>query len=290
VGDRARQSPPEPRDAAGDPRRAAAARIDLPPFYRCTHLSETGSTNDDAKRLATEGAPEGTLIWADTQAAGRGRRGRSWQSPTGNLYVSIVLRPAAPIGKVGQLGFAAALAIAETAASMLPAGTTIACKWPNDVLIGGRKVAGLLLETDMRPDGATHWLVLGVGINVASHPAAVEFPATSLAAEGAQADVAEVLNGFAGHFLTWYDAWRARGFAPLREAWLRRAAGLGGLISVRLEDRTLAGIFAGLDEEGALLLHSAHSESGSTDPRPLRITAGDVFFPAATTHLGARTG
>ncbi len=264
----------------------------LPPFYRGVHLVETGSTNDDAKRLAAEGAPEGTLIWADAQTSGRGRRGRAWQSPAGNLYLSIILRPAAPVAKVGQLGFAAALAIAETVATLLPDDRQIACKWPNDVLIGGRKVAGLLLETDMRPDGTAEWVVLGVGINVAHYPTAVEFPATSLAGEGAQANVADVLRGFAGHFLTWYEAWRAHGFAPVREAWLRRVAGLGGPISVRLEDRTLAGIFTGLDEEGALLLHSAHSgDAGQgTDPRPLRVTAGDVFFPAAMTHLGARAG
>lgn len=283
MGDRARQ----PSDGSRD---AAAALVGLPPFFHCIHLAETGSTNDVAKCLAAEGEREGTLIWADAQTAGRGRRGRSWQSPAGNLYLSIILRPAAPVAKVGQLGFAAALAIAETAAGMLPAGRAIACKWPNDVLIGGRKVAGLLLETDMRPDGATDWLVLGVGINVASHPTAVEFPATSLVAEGASADVAGLLRGFAGHFLTRYDAWRAHGFAALREAWLRRAVGLGGPISVRLEDRTLVGIFSGLDEEGALLLHSAHSGDAGSDPRPLRVTAGDVFFPAALTDLGARAG
>lgn len=285
MGDRARQTSDRSPDTA-------AASAGLPPFFRCIHLAETGSTNDDAKRLAAEGSPEGTLIWADAQTSGRGRRGRTWQSPAGNLYISIILRPAAPVAIVGQLGFAAALAIAETAASLLPADRDIACKWPNDVLIGGRKVAGLLLETDMRPDGATDWLVLGVGINVARHPSGMEFPATSLAAQGARVDVADVLRGFAGHFLAWYDVWRAYGFAPLREAWLRRAAGLGGPIMVRLEDRTLAGVFSGLDEEGALLLHSAHSEGPDreTNPRPLRITAGDVFFPAATTHLGARAG
>lgn len=284
MGDRARQ----PSDGPSE----AAAVAGVPPFFRCIHLAETGSTNDVAKCLAAEGAPEGTLIWADAQTSGRGRRGRSWQSPAGNLYVSIILRPPAPVAKVGQLGFAAALAIAETAARVLPAGRMIACKWPNDVLVGGRKVAGLLLETDMRPDGAAAWLVLGVGINVASHPAAVEFPATSLAAEGAAADVAGVLRGFAGHFLTRYDGWRADGFAALRESWLRRAVGVGGPISVRLENRTLTGIFSGLDEEGALLLHSAQSGDAGPgiDPRPLRITAGDVFFPAAMTHLGARTG
>lgn len=265
--------------------------MELAPFYRCIHLTETASTNDVAKRMAAEGAPEGTLIWADAQSAGRGRRGRVWQSPAGNLYLSVILRPDGPVAHVGQLGFAAALAIAETVATIVPSGTPVACKWPNDVLIGGRKAAGLLLESDMRPDGAAAWLVLGVGINVASHPARVEFPATSLAAEDGRAEVTEVLGGFAGRFLAWYEVWRGHGFAPLRDAWLRRAAGLGCPISVRLEDRTLAGVFAGLDAEGALLLHSVPSAglAPGADPRPLRVTAGDVFFPAAT-DTGVQVG
>ena len=264
----------------GDPARPShAAPLEpgaLPPFYACTHLAETGSTNDEAKALAASGAPEGTLIWADRQTAGRGRRGRAWQSPMGNLYASLVLRPAAPLGQVGQLGFAAALAIAETATMLLPSATVVQCKWPNDVLIGGRKAAGLLLETDSRTDGTAAWLVLGFGINVASHPEGMEFPATSLAAGGGKAEVAEVLARFAERFLAWYQIWRDSGFTPLRAAWLARAAGLGQPIRVRLENRSLEGVFNGLDADGALLLHSAGQ--GSKEPAQ-RITAGDIFFP-----------
>lgn len=272
----------------GDHARPSAAALDgvpLPPFYRCIHLARTGSTNDEAMRLAAEGAAEGTVIWADSQTAGRGRRGRVWQSPEGNLHISIILRPAAPIGRLGQLGFAAALAIAETAEALLPPGAVIQCKWPNDVLIDGRKTAGLLLETDTRADGAVAWLVLGVGINVASHPAATEFPATSLAAAGGKAGVAEVLSLFAQRFHNWYEIWRRTGFPLLRAAWLGRAAGLGGPIRVRLENRTLDGVFSGLDEGGALLLHSAGFGAGAPAQR---ITAGDVFFPTAPTAIRTR--
>lgn len=256
--------------------------VALAPFYRSLHLRETASTNDDAKRLAAEGAAEGTLVWADAQTAGRGRRGRRWQSPAGNLYGSLILRPPVPIAMAGQIGFAAALAITDALIELLPLGAAVSCKWPNDVLIGGRKAAGLLLETAARPDGATAWLVVGLGINVASHPAAVEFPATSLAAAGGTASVVHVLAAFCRHFLDRYVAWRDRGFAALRADWLARAAGLGQPIRVRLDDRTLEGTFAGLDEEGALLLHSANSG----DRAPLRITAGDVFFPPSTARAG----
>lgn len=250
----------------------------LPPFYSVVHLARTGSTNDEAHRLAARGAPEGTLVWADSQDAGRGRRGRLWRSPPGNLYISVVLRPAVPLARFGQLGFAAALAIAETAAGVLPSQADIRCKWPNDVLIGGRKVAGLLLEAEAGGEQTAAWLVLGVGINVASHPSETDFPATSLAAEDGQAAVAAVLAGFAGRFLAWYETWRVAGFAPLRQAWLGRAAGLGAAIQVRLESGMLDGVFGGLDEDGALLLHSPEPRGEGTAIR--RISAGDVFFPS----------
>lgn len=252
----------------------------LDPFYRLVRLDETASTNDDARRLASEGAPQGTLVWALRQSAGRGRRGRRWDSPPGNLYMSLLLRPEMPLARAGQVGFLAGLAIAETLAALLPT-RAVACKWPNDVLIAHetgeyRKVAGLLLESEARADGSADWLVLGLGVNVASHPEGVEFPATSLAAQGGGADVAEVLNGVAGRFAAWYRRWQAEGFAPAREAWLARAAGVGGPVRVRFETRTEEGIFAGLDGEGALLLHKAGAAA------PLRVTAGDLFFPAAT--------
>ncbi len=252
----------------------------LDPFYRLVRLDETASTNDDARRLAGEGATEGTLVWADRQTAGRGRRGRRWESPAGNLYMSVLLRPEGPLARAGQVGFLAALAIAETLASLLP-NRRVACKWPNDVLIadetgGYRKVAGLLLESEARADGTAEWLVVGLGVNVASHPEGVEFPATSLTAEDTSADVAEVLSGVTAHFCAWYRRWQAEGFAPVRQAWLARAAGVGGPVRVRFETHTEEGVFAGLDGEGALLLHKPGAAA------PLRVTAGDLFFPAVT--------
>jgi BirA family biotin operon repressor/biotin-[acetyl-CoA-carboxylase] ligase len=246
----------------------------LDPFYRPVHLSETASTNDDVRRLAGEGALEGTLVWADRQTAGRGRRGRRWESPVGNLYLSLLLRPETPLARAGQVGFMAALAVAEATAGLLP-GRSVVCKWPNDVLVEGRKVAGLLLESEARRDGTAAWLVLGVGINVESHPEGMEFPATSLRGQGAAVGVPDVLTAFGNHFVGWYRRWRKEGFAPVRDAWLARAAGVGGPVRIRLENSTLDGVFAGLDAEGALLLHR------DGEAAPMRVTAGDLFFPAA---------
>jgi BirA family biotin operon repressor/biotin-[acetyl-CoA-carboxylase] ligase len=246
--------------------RAAPA---LPAGYRLVALERVGSTNDEAKRLACEGAAEGTLVWAREQQAGRGRRGRRWASPPGNLYLSLILRPVEPAGRAAQLGFAAALAVGDLLADCAEIGF----KWPNDVLLAGRKVAGILLESEMGSGDALAFLVVGVGVNLAAAPDGTEFPATSVAAAtGAAPDPAAALETFAHAFATWCQRWRRDGFGPLRTSWRARATGIGGPIRVRLDNVTLAGRFADIDEEGALLLES---EDGRR-----RIAAGEIF-PAA---------
>ena len=119
----------------------------LPGFFQPVYLDATDSTNDEAKRRARSGAPEGTLIWAGAQSAGRGRQGKSWFSPPGNLYLSLVLRPRCDVAQAAQLSFAAALAVGDACRGLLPAGAGLAYKWPNDVLVSGKKVAGILLES-----------------------------------------------------------------------------------------------------------------------------------------------
>jgi BirA family transcriptional regulator, biotin operon repressor / biotin---[acetyl-CoA-carboxylase] ligase len=243
----------------------------LPPFFCLLRFDRIGSTNDEAKQRAASGAPEGTLVWALEQTAGRGRRGRPWVSPPGNLYLSLVLRPQARPAEAAQLGFAAALAVAEACARFLPAGTEILCKWPNDVLIGGAKVAGILLESCADPERGLAWLVLGIGVNLAAHPDATEFPATSLAASGATVTPAALLPILAERLYAWYEIWRGQGFAPVRAAWLARAFGLGGPIRVRLARAELGGRFAGLDEQGLLLLDGAEGR---------KMIAAAEIFPA----------
>lgn len=251
-----------------------AASLRLPPGFRVEAFDSVGSTNDEAKAFARSGAPEGTVIWAKRQESGRGRRGRVWTSPEGNLYGSTILRPGRPAAEAAQISFVAALAIADAAEAVLPEGAEVRCKWPNDVLINGRKVSGILMESEAEPDGSLSWLVLGVGINLRHFPEGVEFAATSLAAEGAPTlTPAGLLELYAGALARWYGAWREHGFAPVRRAWLSRARGVGEAIIVRLTDRTLTGTFADLDSDGVLLLDR---ENGA---ERLRIAAGDVFFP-----------
>ena len=233
------------------------------------------STNDEAVGRAAEGAGAGTLVWARSQSKGRGRRGRSWSSPEGNLYFSLILRPDREARRAAELAFLAAIAIGEGIAPLIPASVAVRYKWPNDVLLNGRKVAGVLLETSLGPKGGLDWLVIGVGVNVLGFPKGTDYPATSLVAEGAEGlEPACVLEGFCQAFLSGYERWRDDGFAGVRQRWLGRAAGIGQTIEVRLEGETLSGIFAGLDGAGALILQRAGEEDR-------RISAGDVFFPAA---------
>ena len=246
------------------------ARPLLPAGYRLVPLDEVVSTNDVAKRLARGGAAETTVVWALAQTAGRGRRGRAWSSPRGNLYVSLVLRPQTAPDRAAQLGFAAALAVTDAIGELAPELDRLACKWPNDVLARGRKVAGILLESEMGTGHRLAFLILGVGINLASAPLETEFPATSIADEGCLAPApATALAAFLGHFAGWAERWRVEGFAPLREAWRARAAGLGRPIAVRLDRGTLDGKFIDIDDHGALLLETA----GATRS----ISVGDVF-------------
>src|SRR5471030_691785 len=128
------------------------------------HLDRIGSTNDEARRMANEGAPHGTVVHADEQTAGRGRLAHTWFSPPGNLYLSIVLRTNQPAARTAELSFLASLAVADTVEAMLPRQTRTLLKWPNDVLVNGAKIAGILLE---QIDDAT---IMGIGVNVLQAP------------------------------------------------------------------------------------------------------------------------
>ncbi len=239
-------------------------------FFNLVSLGEIDSTSAEARRRAAAGAVDGTVIWAERQTAGRGRRGRAWVSPDGNLYVSFILKPECAPDVAAQLGFAAALAVAEAIRGFLPSTASIACKWPNDVLVDGRKIAGILLESQAAAGGGLDWIVVGIGINLATAPAETEFPATSLAATG-RPDVfpSAMLAALAASLQHWYEVWGRTGFASIRAAWLDLAYGLADPVRVRLDSETLEGRFGGLDVDGALLLEMPAGRR--------RITAGDVF-------------
>lgn len=243
----------------------------LPSFFRLVQHQRIDSTNEEAKRLAAAGAPDGTIIWALEQTAGKGRRGRRFQSPPGNLYATILLRPECAPAVAAQVTFVAAIAAAETAASLLPPARLVELKWPNDLLVDGRKVAGILLEASAEQT-RLEWLAVGIGINLRHSPPELRDVATSLRAAGAtNITVGSVLEPLAERFLQWYERWRAAGFAPIRARWLDLARGLGEAVEVRLDDRAICGRFADLDESGALVVDLA---SGGRQ----FVSAGDVFY------------
>lgn len=248
----------------------------LPPAYRLRAYDALPSTNDEARRLVVEDdAGDGTLVWALEQTAGRGRRGRSWASPRGNLYVTAVLRPESSIAEAAQLGFAAALALVDALGHLMPPLTEVRLKWPNDVLINDRKAAGILLETVVASDGTFQALLLGVGVNIAEAPDDTAFPATALHWESAGRDIgpADLLAPWAKHFLTWVNRWVDDGFAPLRRQWLAYAHRPGEPLRVRLPNREVHGSFHDMDADGALLIDTGQGRE--------RLSVGDVFFAQA---------
>ena len=241
--------------------------VDLPPDFRLIELVSVGSTSDEAKDQARKGAAHGTFVWAREQTTGRGRAGRTWASPPGNLYVSVVLRPGVPMTRSAELSFVSVVALGEALSSVVAKADRLAFKWPNDVLLGGRKVAGILLETESGAD----WVVLGVGVNVVSHPADAAFPATDLAADSPAPALRHLLVLFANALDVWMVRWRTQGFAPVRNAWMARAWGQGDPITVRLPDRSLTGRFSDLDAHGRLIL-------ALPDGSNKLVAAGDVYF------------
>tara|TARA_Y100001934_G_scaffold270129_1_gene354567 strand:+ start:16073 stop:16846 length:774 start_codon:yes stop_codon:yes gene_type:complete len=249
----------------------SASMLSLPDFFSPVVLESVGSTNDEARIRAESGAPAGTIIWAKQQVSGRGRRGRAWNSPEGNLYCSIILRPEVSPAVAAQLSFVTALALGEGMHNLLPSSATLQYKWPNDVLIDGGKIAGILLESHVGENGNMEWVVIGTGVNVTSHPPDTERPATSLDKVGCQLPVADVLTAYAQTLWTWIGRWNDFGFDPVRKAWLNRAIGLGESIEVRLPNQTLHGTFDALDTNGALVLLTPEGRQ--------HISAGEVFVP-----------
>lgn len=236
--------------------------------FRIEQVAEIDSTNEAIRLRAVAGEAAGLVIRADRQSAGRGRRGRAWTSPPGNLYASLLLRSQRPVSEAAALGFAAVTAMGDVSQALLPAAAQVRHKWPNDLLVNGRKASGILLEAQ------PGFLVLGVGVNIASHPADTPYPATDLISEGAAALPPQaLLERFLAAFAPLHDAWEAEGFAALLPAWRRRAAGLGEVIEVRLERETLSGTFQDLEPDGTLRL-------ALSDGTERRIAAGDVYFPA----------
>lgn len=247
-----------------------ASTVALPAGWRLAERASVDSTNLEASRAAEAGAAGGLVVFAHEQLAGRGRQGRGWASPRGNLYCSVLLRPDALVRDGAQLSFVAALAVHDTVAGLLGKPARAGCKWPNDVLVGGAKIAGILLESRGRPDGRLDWVIVGTGINVAHAPRDTERPATSLSAEGVDVAVARVLERYLTALDEWVNIWLRDGFDPVRAAWLDRALSLGRTIRARWGRREVVGRFETLDAGGALVLRT---EDGALT----RVGAGEIF-------------
>lgn len=246
-----------------------------PQGYGQEHFEEIDSTNTEARRRGETSAAASIWLRADSQTAGRGRRGRTWVSPVGNLMCTLFLRPACSPSAAAQLSFVSGLAIHDAVTQMLPQErqADAKLKWPNDLLLGGKKMSGILLESATQGAGEVNWLAIGIGLNLAVFPKDTPYPATSLHAEtGQTVSPQEALTRLANAFAHWHSVWQAPGgFSAVRTAWLARAKGVGELIVVRLSDTELEGTFEALDGEGALILRL---EDGSHRA----ISAGDVFF------------
>ncbi len=217
-------------------------------MFHVQHHEKIGSTSDEARRLAASGAPHGTVVHADEQEAGRGRFGRTWFSPPGNLYLSVLLRFDLPPARGAELSFVAALTVADAIDALLPKTSKATLKWPNDVLVNDGKIAGILVET------ADTAQIIGIGVNVLEAPRNAPYRTATLVGAGGIATVDGardiLLTSLAKHL----EAWTEHGFEPIRAAWLARAHPIGTPLRASIGGRTEEGLFAGLDPVGALLL------------------------------------
>ncbi len=238
---------------------------------RVLRFESLDSTNEEALRQLEQGPETPLWIVADEQSHGRGRGGRRWHSPKGNLYASLILRLNVSASAATQLSFVAALAAYDAVASELPPGQLggLRLKWPNDVMLSGAKIAGILIESLAEPKGSGLAAIIGIGINVSAAPPHTGRPVAALGSDPALCTA--VFDALAHAFETWLSRWnQGAGFATIREAWLARALALGEPISVNLNGSSIRGTFRGVDERGALQLET---------PAGVVITlnAGDIY-------------
>jgi BirA family biotin operon repressor/biotin-[acetyl-CoA-carboxylase] ligase len=249
----------------------------LPAGYRRRAFDELPSTNGEALSAAANGEAGGLWITAAVQTAGRGRRGRAWSTHQGNLAASLLLVDPSPPALAPTLSFVAAVALHGAAIDVggPHLAERLALKWPNDLLLDGRKVAGILVEGENLASGHMG-VVLGFGVNCESHPQLDgRIIATDFSARGVAVSAEPLFGALAGRLAKELAVWnRGAGFAAIRAAWLQRAAGVGDSIRVNLADRAVDGRFEALDDAGRLILVRA-------DGRREAFSAGDVFFSAA---------
>lgn len=243
--------------------------------YRVAVHETLASTNDEAMAALRGGDPGGLFVVAARQSGGRGRQGRVWVSPPGNLYASLALLDPAPPHLAPQLGFVAGVALVKALRGRLGAAGDARLKWPNDVVVSGAKLAGILLESAMLPSGQLA-CVAGFGVNCLSHPDGLAYAATDLRQAGdPDASPDAVLALLAVEMDAQLRLWdRGAGFASIRRSWLEHAAGLGRAIKVAMPRRTVSGTFRDIDASGHLVVE--------TNEGCVTVAAGDVFLADPT--------
>jgi len=247
--------------------------------YRLISIEATDSTNDDALQAARSGDPGPLWIVAAEQRAGRGRHGRQWSSPQGNLYASLLLTDPCEAQHAPQLGFVAGLALHEAVEAVTGIGAPrLSLKWPNDLLLDGAKVSGLLLEGHRLEGNDPLAIVIGFGVNVAFAPTGTPYPALALQTAKPGLTRGDMFEALSARFAQSYSAWRSAArmnafdpFGPIRRLWLERAAGIGQEVTLRLPSGEKRGVFEGLDRFGRLQLKTV---SGAE-----LVDAGDLYFP-----------
>lgn len=253
--------------------------------FRLESFDTIGSTNDEAMRRAQSGDPGRLWILAHEQTSGRGRHGRNWTSPRGNLHASLLLVDPAPVDKVPELGFVAGLALISAIRPFLENDPQLGLKWPNDLVHNGAKLAGILLAGSRTPDGRFA-CVIGMGVNCAVHPEGLAYPTNDLVSLGASCTADDVFEALSAQMPLWLEKWRlGDNFEAIRQAWLANAAGVGLQIRVSLGQQILEGLFETIDPQGRLIVR--------TQQGARIIEAGDVFLsdhnkPATTAGQGSQ--
>jgi BirA family transcriptional regulator, biotin operon repressor / biotin---[acetyl-CoA-carboxylase] ligase len=252
--------------------------------YRVFGFDEIGSTSTEAARAAESGDVGEVWFASLKQTAGRGRRGRAWETPSGNLAASLMIVPDCDPSIAATLGFVAGVALNRALAATLPRGVVktgldgaeggdhrIALKWPNDLLADGAKLAGMLLEAQKRPDGR-HALVIGVGVNVVSAPSGLPYPATSLRDLGVEISTETIFAALSDEWVVAYELWAGgRNVPEILRLWREAAAGIGAEVAVRQDGGVVRGIFETIDDTGRLIVRA-------NDNSRIAISAGDVHF------------
>ncbi len=248
--------------------------------YRLHSFDEVGSTSTEAAQAVVAGDAGEVWFAALKQTAGRGRRGRAWETPAGNLAASLMIVPDCDPAIAATLGFVAGVALNRALAATLPAAivrqgidgaSRVALKWPNDVLADGAKLAGILLEAQKRPD-ARHAVVIGFGVNIVSAPSGLPYPATSLSALGVDIEPGTIFEALAEEWVVAYELWdNGRNVADILRLWRASAAGIGAEVAVSRDGEVVRGVFESIDDAGRLIVR------GKDDAR-IAITAGDVHF------------